>query len=204
MRELARPLPAAPCLKSSALDLVKIAAEHCLLPNQNVVAKFASAVFPTVRGSREKRMKVDKLQSGQVVLNDDNVTPRWALFRPHGCSATHHRSGWTVAHVWDHVRDPDAYTHPANLALIPEPLAALSDKKGPLRDFLRWHSLTVYGWKPKKTECPTKPQGFDGVVWKYLEDFFDPVGFVQWQMSRLKNERVRLLKQLVPMWEAAQ
>jgi hypothetical protein len=44
----------------------------------------------------------------------------------------------------------EAYTHLANLAMVPEPFASLTDKNGPLTVFLRWHAWEVYGWKPER------------------------------------------------------
>jgi hypothetical protein len=190
--------PSVFALGDDTLPLVRIAAKHCLLPHPNVVKSFGCAVFPAIRDQRN-RLTISEI-SGQRVLLDDNVTARWALLWSHGIPATHHLSGFTFAHVWGAVKDPGAYTHPANLAMMPEYLASLSDKEGPFAQFLRFHAWQSYGWKPSGYPEPPKPDGFDEIEWKYLEDYADPLGFVFERVKTLKNQRTTLLH---PLMESA-
>jgi hypothetical protein len=134
------------------------------------------------------------------VLLDDNVTARWALLWSHGIPATHHLPGFTFAHVWGAVKDPSAYTHLANLAMMPEYLGSLSDKEGPFAGFLRFHAWTRYGWKPTGYPEPPRPDGFDAIEWRYLEDHPDPFRFVRERLATLKNQRTTLLN---PLMESA-
>jgi hypothetical protein len=190
--------PSVFALGEDTLPLVRIAAKHCLLPHPNVVGSFGCAVFPAIRDQRN-RLTISEI-NGQRVLLDDNVTARWALLWSHGIPATHHLSGFTFAHVWGAVKDPCAYTHPANLAMMPEYLASLSDKEGPFAQFLRFHAWVAYGWKPTGYSEPAKPEGFDDIEWKYLEDYADPLGFVFERLRTLKNQRTSLLN---PIMETA-
>jgi hypothetical protein len=187
--------PSALALGEDTLPLVRIAAKHCLLPHPNVVGAFGCAVFPAIRDQRNRLTLSES--NGQPVLLDDNVTARWALLWSHGISATHHLSGFTFAHVWGAVKDPSAYTHLANLAMMPEYLASLSDKDGPFAHFLRFHAWTRYGWKPAGYPEPPRPDGFDSIEWRYLEDHPNPLGFVRDRLATLKNQRTTLLNPLM-------
>ncbi len=89
-----------------------------------------------------------------VGMYDDNTTPRWAFFWAHGIPETAHPSNRTFAHVWEGADNIGAYTHLANLVMVPEPFASLTDKDGPLTGFLRWHAWTVYRWKPASAAAP--------------------------------------------------
>lgn len=106
--------------------------------------------------------------------------------------------GWTISHVWDRSKDVEAYTHLANLALLPEYLGSLSDKQGPLTRHLRYHAWAVYGWKPADVEPPAKPDGYDGIVWNYLSPITDPAGFVQAEFGKANCKRSKVLKPLMP------
>ena len=87
-------------------------------------------------------------------MYDDNTTPRWATLWAHGTGRASGCPGWGFAHVWSASDDINSYTHLANLAMIPECFASLTDKNGPLTGYLRWHAWTVYGWKPDHVDPP--------------------------------------------------
>jgi len=110
------------------------------LPNRNVVEAIEAAVFPTSRyKANHKRFSHIGKDGVAVGMYDENPTPEWALFWSHGLEGTRPQGG-TVSHVWPTSSDVDCYTHVANLALVPEPFANLTDKNGPLTAFLRWHA----------------------------------------------------------------
>ena len=181
-----------------AITLSRIAVHYCRLPNPHVVQQLRGAVFPVVRDSG-KRMKIGR-ENGRRVMYDDNTTPRWALLWSHGCGKTgHYPEGWTFAHVWNESKDPDAYTHVANLVMMPECFASLSDKLGPLVPLLRYHAAAVYGWWPvgKDDSVGTPPPGYDGLQWNYLDAYADPRGFIQNQLRRLNSQRVKSLRDLL-------
>lgn len=189
--------PAPPNLGSDAITLAVIAGRHCWMPNPDVVAACGTAVFPSIRArSKQPRLSVDTID-GKRLMYDDNMTPRWAFLWAHGIAETGHPKGWTFAHVWTCARDPDAYTHLANLALLPEPLASLSDKVGPFGAFLRYHAQCEYGWRPKGQPLIEEPEGYNEVDWTYLPPYPDPRDFISGRLQTLKNERVLLLRQLI-------
>lgn len=130
-------------------------------------------------------------------MYDDNTTPRWAMLWAHGISHTSHPSSRTFAHVWEGADDIDCYNHLANIVMVPEPFAGLTDKKGPLTNYLRWHAWSVYGWKPEKMNVPVKPEDFDDIQWKYLPKIDDPMEFIRSRMNALNNGRVRTLRPIM-------
>lgn len=175
--------------------LVKIAARHILLPDPAVVVAVGGPVFPTIR-DQKNRLTLSELD-GRPILLDDNVTPRWALLWCHGIPATHHLRGWTFAHVWGLPKDLDAYSHLANLCMMPEFLGSLSDKEGPLCAFLQYHAHSRYGWHPVRKNAPPKPLGFDEIEWRYLPSIANPLAFVHKRLSELSNQRVNFLRPLM-------
>ena len=111
--------------------IIQIAVRYCLLPHPDVVRNLDGAVFPVVRNNKRRgELEKDKTLFGECVMYDDNTTPRWAFLWAHGyLRASHPPGGWTFAHVWDESKNPKAYTHVANIVMLPEYLASLSDKK---------------------------------------------------------------------------
>lgn len=124
--------------------LCRIFAQRSWLPHPNTVKEVGSAVFPTSRARKDRPRFTEIRREDRVVgIFDDNTTPTWALLWSHGIAGGK-RVGLTFAHVWTVADDIESYTHPANLAIVPECLAGLTDKAGPLTSFLRWHAWTTY------------------------------------------------------------
>lgn len=177
------------------VPLVTIALKHCLFPDAATVALFRGAIFPTIRDQRN-RITVEE-RDGREVMLDDNVTPRWAILWAHGQRPSPSRhAGWTVAHIWPASKDPDAYTHLANLCLMPEYFGSLSDKEGPLCAYLRYHAWDCYGWT-HGGEPPHRPEGYEQLTFRYLPPVADPARFVANEVVRLDNQRLRLLRPLM-------
>jgi hypothetical protein len=190
-----RGLPALPNLADHVEALVSMMAACCRLPHPQVVERMGGAVFPSIRDQRN-RISVER-RDGRVLFLDDNTTPRWAVLWSHGIATSAHPRGWTFAHVWSRSKDPCAYTHLANLLMMPESLASLSDKDGPFAPFLRYHAQQIYGWVPEGTEHLTKPHGFEHIRWNYFENFDSPREFVAERVRDLNNQRVNLLRPLM-------
>jgi hypothetical protein len=129
-------------------------------------------------------------------MYDDNTTPTWALLWAHGI-VSGSRTGWGFAHVWPASDDINSYTHLANLAMIPECFASLTDKDGPLTGYLRWHAWTVYQWKPAHMTPPQMPLDYDGIQWRYFPYFENPIVFIRQRLAELNNERVRILRPIM-------
>ncbi len=129
-------------------------------------------------------------------MYDDNTTPTWALLWAHAIEGTRPK-GWSFVHVWHACDERDCYTHLANLALVPEPFASLTDKTGPLTAYLRWHAWTVYGWKPNAEGVPQMPSAFAELEWQYLSPHRDPRGYIQERVLTESNQRLRILRPIM-------
>jgi hypothetical protein len=127
-------------------------------------------------------------------MYDDNTTPTWTLVWAHGMKLGN-RKGWSFAHVWP-VNSLYCYTRLANLALVPECLAGLTDKDGPLTEYLRWHAWREYCWKPEEKTTPDMPSGYDELRWTYFSPISDPRAFIAEQFHKADNERSRALRRL--------
>lgn len=187
------PFSGPPKLEDDIAAIAALAARHCRLPHPDVVARCGAAIFPTIRDQQRR----GTLDTERGLLLDDNATPRWALFWAHRMPQTHHPRGWTIAHVWKATKDPAAYTHLANLCLMPECLGSLSDKDGPLCRFLEHHAWSVYRWRPETASVPEKPEGYDEIRWSYLDSHPDPIGFIRERVMTLGNQRVAVLRDLM-------
>lgn len=174
--------------------LISVVASYVRLPHPGVVDQLGGAVFPSIR-DQKNRLTLSNLGDRRILL-DDNTTPRWAMLWSHGYATTAHPTGWTFAHVWGRPKDPDCYTHVANLAMMPEYLASLSDKDGPLGAYLRYHAWEKYGWKPIEEDDPQRPEGYEAISWCYLREEIDPRGFISSRVQKLDNERCKILRSL--------
>jgi hypothetical protein len=178
-------------------SLARMVTQTSWLPHPGTVAAMGGAVFPTAR-ARRKNPRFDHIfdNGRKIGMYDDNTTPTWAIRWTHEIVGS--RKGWAVAHVWSVCDDIKSYTHLANLVIVPECFASLTDKVGPLTGFLRWHAWVEYGWKPEKEEPPSQPQGYEGLTWQYLEEIDSPKQFVHRRLTELDNDRTRILRPLMP------
>jgi hypothetical protein len=177
--------------------LRRIFAETSWLPHPDTVREVGSAIFPTSRTRKDRPRFTEICREGKVVgIYDDNTTPTWALLWSHGIAGGK-RVGLTFAHVWTLADDIESYTHPANLAIVPECLAGLTDKAGPLTSFLRWHAWSTYRWKPPHVDEPDMPEGYGDIRWNYLEGCEAPRRCIAERIAGLDNERLRLLRPIM-------
>lgn len=155
------------------LLLAQIVAKTSWLPHPDIVSQFSSALFPTIRRDNDAQIRRrERVMSGESAIGmfDNNRTPKLALAWTHGIEGA--TTGWTIAHVWPSSKQISAYTHLANLALIPEALSTTTDKNGPLTNYLRWHSWEKYRWRPSNEPEPTEPPGYKEISWRYLQPTF--------------------------------
>ncbi len=191
------PIPNPDPLDEFVPELARMVANTSWLPNPAVVASLGGAVFPTSRSKRKSPRFTHIMAEGNAVgMYDDNATPEWALFWTHGLIGTR-PPGWTIAHVWPTSDDISSYTHLANLAMVREPFASLTDKNGPLTRFLRWHAWSVYAWKPASEAEPIKPDGYDAIEWRYFDPVPDPVSVISQRLAALDNQRTRILSPIM-------
>jgi hypothetical protein len=184
-------------LDDYAACLARMVAATSWFPHPDVVRSLGGAVFPTLRSSaRHPRLSIYKVAGKPVGMFDDNTTPAWALAWSHDLAGTRPK-GWMIAHVWARRDDIRSYTHLANLAMVREPFGCLTDKDGPLTGFLRWHASETYGWIPAGESEPTKPNGYDGIEWRYLEKVVDPKAIFRQRLSKANNQRTRILRPIM-------
>lgn len=187
-------IPDIDCIDEYCADLVRMVARTSWLPDPETVKAFQGAVFPSIRARKGHTRTGPVTENGRNIgMYDDNTTPRWALLWAHGIPITHHPSGRTFAHVWEGADDITAYTQLANIVMVPEPFAALTDKKGPLTKYLRWHAWSVYEWRPNHAIEPEIPPDFDTVAWRYLPRIDAPRKFILDRLASLNNDRSRTL-----------
>lgn len=194
-------IPEPDCLDEYVPALASMVAETTWLPHPATVKALGGAVFPTARARKlHPRLSVIEENGDVVGMYDDNATAEWAVFWTHGIRGTRPK-GWTIAHVWSDCDSMHSYSHLANLAMVREPLASLTDKDGPLTAFLRWHAWNVYGWKPETENDPRKPNGYDSIVWRYLQRVDDPKALIRMRLNEAKNQRAEILR---PIMESRQ
>ena len=173
--------------------LVQIAVRYLKLPHPDVVAAFnGKALFPTARAGSTRGKRFDIWQNAYVL--DDNASPAWALFWPHGL--TGRPDGWRVAHLWARADDPNSYTNISNLCLIAAPLERLTDGEGPLLPYLKHHACKVYGWRPEDEPEPEAPPGYSNICWSYIEPSGSPIDNISHRFDTLNNQRIRLMRGL--------
>ena len=184
--------------KDDQIMIARVVVSFCWLPNPEIVRELKEAVFPVVRCIRRRGEDEFVEKYRKSVLYDDNTTPRWAFLWSHGYLKTSlPSSGWTLAHVWAKSKDPEAYTHLANLVMMPECLASLSDKEGPLVKILRYHAQSKYDWRPNQEPVVEKPICFDDLEWNYLDPICNPREQVNRRLCKSKDRRAETLRRLL-------
>ena len=190
-------IPPFESLEGYSPALAQMVAKTSWLPHQDTVKEMGRAMFPTLRASAQHKRFTQIIENGEPVgMYDDNTTPTWALLWAHGIVGGS-RKGWAFAHIWPASDDITAYTHPANLAMVPECFASLTDRDGPLTSYLRWHAWSVYQWKPEHAEKPEMPEKFGNVEWRCFKKFTEPREFVRQRFAELDNERIRILRPIM-------
>ena len=178
--------------------LFRMVSNTIWLPNRDTVKALSGAAC---RRSRERKLhpRLSPIMKGDEAIGmyDDNTTPRWAMLWAHDIPMTGHPSGWAFAHVWEDADNINSYTHLANLVMVPEAFASLTDKNWPLTSFLRWHAWHVYGWRPEGTTEPTKPDGYNIIEWRNLRHVNEPKVLIGKRIKCLHNQRVEILRPIM-------
>lgn len=190
-------IPPPASLAPLGASLAAMVATTSWLPNKKAVKALDKAAFPTIRcNGKNPRFSLIQRGGADIGMYDDNTTPEWALFWSHGLQGTRPK-GWTIAHVWPTSDDISAYTNLANLIMVREPFAGLTDKDGPLTQFLRWHSWECYQWKPAQEPLPVKPSGYESIQWRYLSSEADPKALILQRLTSRNNKRTRILRPIM-------
>ncbi len=200
--------------------LIRIVAGQIWLPHPDVVRQFPSSVFLSARLNRKitstlepaknHRGAMISMASESRVVLDDNTTPRWALLWAHGWQKSVRPRGWLCAHVWGEPGDaqnPNLYTRLANLLLIEESLAALTDKNGLFGPYLKRHAWEVYGFLPDGQTPQFDTPHYKSIDWekRYLPPNDDAIGMVRERLEQWDNRRIRSILEIGwPHWSISE
>lgn len=136
------------------IDLAKLVAATAIWAPQ--CPDVTRAAFPNVRRARggERRGQIaegDRLDDNTYA----NVTIKRAL--RHAGSFV----GFATCHVWPNsCYDKRHHTVLANLILVPQALASLTDHDPHVVNCLKYRSWELYEWKPEGEQAPEKPEGY--------------------------------------------
>jgi hypothetical protein len=104
------------------------------------------------------------MADGRHVLRDDNTSSTlaflWAAGRTKGPDVQYN-------HVWNDSTNPDAYTALWNICATPAFLAKTTDGSNhpDVVAALRYHAWELYRWRPVGPAEPSRPAGYDELVW---------------------------------------
>lgn len=142
---------------------VEAVAAHALFLHPDTVAQTkGQAVFPVVRDMHE-RGKFSHVGERPVLL-DDNTSATlaflWAAQRNPGTDVQ-------TNHIWGDPRNPDTYVALWNLGITPAFLAKCTDGKHhpEVHAALEYRVVDLYGTWPAGKERPTRPTGYEQLVW---------------------------------------
>jgi len=167
--------------KRHKIHLSLLVAETSLWVNPEVYNKLfyensSGAWYPWVRRSKAKGEKKGQIKGKgkDKVRLDDNTYANYALKRALGIERDSLKE-WAVCHVWKNTTyDPRYHTSVANLVLIPQAIAGLSDFDRDTMAALRYRAFTLYKWYPKGERRPSKPKSYPN-NWKKPQPFTENV-----------------------------
>lgn len=140
----------------SALDInlaQLVAATAIWAPQCPDVTRAVSPKVRRARGSERRGEVVDDVRF------DDNTYANGAIKR-----ALRHAGefvGFATCHVWPNsCYDQRYHTVLANLILVPQALASLTDHDPHVVNCLKYRSWELYEWKPEGEQAPEKPEGY--------------------------------------------
>jgi hypothetical protein len=154
--------------RASYASVVAAVAEWTVFLDPETVAQtHGHALFPIMRYSagRVERGQETRDIHGRRVILDDNKVPTDAFL---AAGVTTRGRDVQLNHVWDGTTwDPDSYTALWNVCATPAFLAKTTDGNNypEVRTALKYRSYELYGAKPAGVEVPSKPAGYDTLVW---------------------------------------
>jgi hypothetical protein len=140
------------------------------------------AFYPHVRRARtnhgeERRQWV----RNRTILLDDNTYANKAIKKMIGVSGN--IKHFETCHIWpDSAYNEGTHTAIANLVLLPEDLASLTDHNEEMQDVLKYRSYELYNWRPKNKSIPKKPKSYPS-NWK------EPFAFTVTVEGAIRNRR---------------
>lgn len=139
------------------------------------------AYFPNMRryrgGAGERRRQI----CGNDFL-DDNTYANRAIKQAIGMGKV---VGFEACHIWPQsCYDTNCHTVIANLVLVPQPLAGLSDHDPEIQAALQFRAYELYSWHPTQHARPKKPE-FYPTTWR------EPMPFTPKAARALANRRLK-------------
>ena len=150
-------------LKQATPALLTLVAETSLWANPEVYKRLVTyggsgAWHPNVR--RFKKGEGEKkgfAKNGDRL--DDNTYANHAIKRALVGTNRKLLSGFSVCHIWPKTcYDKKYHTNIANLVLMPQAIAGLSDFHTEIQLALQFHSYELYHWYPENDKQPIKPK----------------------------------------------
>jgi hypothetical protein len=144
-------------------------ADYAVFLNPETVAQCqGKALFPAIR-DMSRRGRIIELPGGLRLMCDDNVIPTDCFLWAAGCTRGHDVQ---FNHIWTDAKNPDLYTALWNLCVTPAFLAKTTDGSNhpEVREALKYRAFELYGKYPLGKAEPTRPAGYDQLVWGPLPD----------------------------------
>jgi hypothetical protein len=156
-------------LKKATEPLITLVAKTTIWANPEVYKRLVKdggigVWYPNVRRFK-KGEKKGRTNNGDRL--DDNTYANFAIKKALVGTDRKQISGFSVCHIWPKTCYDDRYhTNIANLVLMPQSIASLSDFHPDVRLALQFHSYGLYRWYPDSEKRPTKPKFYPS---KWLE-----------------------------------
>lgn len=149
-------------------SLEQAVAEMTLFIHPKTVAQTGNRnVFRTIRNFPKRGEVVEYPDPIGKAMACDNEGPantfRWTLDR-----FTFEEVQYN--HIYSDSQNIEIYTSLANICVTPAFLAKLTDKDKDIQRLLRYRSYDLYGFTPKGTAQPSKPEGYDKFKWRVFPD----------------------------------
>lgn len=147
------------------IDLAPLVAEVAIWAHPDAHLRLVSDSNPT--GARYPLVRRARLGSGETpgefvdgVRLDRNNYAGTAI-RDAVPFEKEQLSGYHACHVWPETCYDERYhTVLANLALVPAPLAGLTDFDPGVIRAMQYRSFELFGWRPAEVPTPSRPKGY--------------------------------------------
>lgn len=116
-------------------------------------------------GNLIRRARTDEtrrtVKDGVYLEDNSDINGKFKrLVKMSGCK------NYITCHIYDLPYEADAFSAVANIVLLPEIIAGLSDTCDDVKRLLRYRVFELYGWRPRNQKtAPKKPEGYDKIKW---------------------------------------
>lgn len=148
-------------LLSLKINLTALVAETGLWANPEVHKTLVEnsghgAWCPGVRRKGKDEKRGDIVEGNKL---DDNTYANDAIKK--ALDIKDRESNFSVCHIWEKsCYDEFDHTTIANLVLLPKAISTLTDHHPEVRAALKYRAYELYGWHPKRTAPPIKPDSY--------------------------------------------